>query len=124
MSSQHLRVLLVEDDDLTASATTLSLEVAAGAKVTRAADADAARRMLAGPDGPDVVLLDLHLSGVADFDLVTQVASSRPCVVLSADVGRETPERVQEAGATMLRKPASLRQLLDALASASGRVEG
>jgi CheY-like chemotaxis protein len=103
-----VRVLLVEDNDEVAEATAAALG-ASGARVTRAVDADDARRKLAATDDVDVVLTDIVMPGtMSGIQLAKQLRIERPGlpVVLTSGYSEQTSEAVA-LGLDVVAKPAS-----------------
>jgi signal transduction histidine kinase len=113
-----VRVLLVEDNDEVAAATAAALG-ASGARVTRAVDADDARRKLAGSSDVDVVLTDIVMPGsMSGIQLAKQLRAERPGlpVVLTSGYSEQTSEAVA-LGLDVVAKPASPQTLAAAIAA-------
>jgi signal transduction histidine kinase len=113
-----VRVLLVEDNDEVAEATAAALG-ASGARVTRAVDADDARRKLAATDDVDVVLTDIVMPGsMSGIQLAKQLLAERPGlpVVLTSGYSEQTSEAVA-LGLDVVAKPASPQTLAAAIAA-------
>jgi len=113
-----VRVLLVEDNDEVAEATAAALG-ASGARVTRAVDADDARRKLAATDDVDVVLTDIVMPGtMSGIQLAKQLRIERPGlpVVLTSGYSEQTSEAVA-LGLDVVAKPASPQTLAAAIAA-------
>ena len=114
--SQSSKILLIEDDaDLAdAIAEVLIME---GYRIVYASDGMAALAMLAEPELPDLILLDLMMPKMTGWEFrEAQMRDYRisriPVVVLSA-----TGERARPIDATrILRKPVSLEALLATVA--------
>jgi CheY-like chemotaxis protein len=113
------RVLVVEDDALIRESLIDALEEH-GYQVTGAANGRDALDVLATPPRPDVILLDLMMPvmdgrSFRDQQLRDPALAAIPVVVLSAasDVLRAGAEM---GAAGILRKPVTLRALLDELA--------
>ena len=90
-----------------------------GYRVTTAADAETAIRVMA-VDTVDAWLFDYHLddglTGVALHDDLAERFGTRPTLILSADDGGATRRDVLEHGLTLLRKPLrplALKSVLD-----------
>jgi signal transduction histidine kinase/ActR/RegA family two-component response regulator len=112
-----VHVLLVEDNAEVASAT-LSVLESAGGRVTRATDADDARRMLrAHRDGFDVVLSDIVMPGTMNgIQLAREIVRERPDlpVVLTTGYSEQASEAA-DSGFDVLAKPAAPAALIAAL---------
>jgi two-component system, NtrC family, response regulator AtoC len=108
VNSEHLRVLVVEDELLIRWSIAESL-TQAGHEVVEAETAASAVRELSSGTDPDVVLLDLRLPDSSDLTLLTNVRrlSPRSAVVLMTAFG--TPEVTAKAldlgAAEVLDKP-------------------
>jgi CheY-like chemotaxis protein len=117
-----LRVLVVEDDTDSAEALLLLLE-RAGYQAGCVATASEALSRLAGPERPDVMLLDLTLrdvGGLALLDAFANAGPLPPTVVISAAPERTlrgAAERLRARGA--LRKPFGTEAFLLAIAEAA-----
>jgi two-component system, cell cycle response regulator len=119
------RILIVEDDQATASALadTLADE---GYRVERAADGPAclsqARSMT-----PDLVLLDVNLPGMSGFDTATQLRRStatRSTPILFLSGATDLPARVRDVRleqVDFMPKPFSLEELLTRIQQALGQ---
>ena len=112
-----VHVLLVEDNPEVASATQAVLE-SAGCRVTRAADADDARRMLrARGESVDIVLTDIVMPGPTNgVQLANEIARERPDlpVVLTSGYSEQASEAAA-LGQDVLAKPAPPDTLIAAL---------
>ena len=75
---------------------------------------------------PDVVVLDLRMTGMNGLDLLrhlTAIGSRIPVIILTAHGDDETRQRSLEAGAVaFLKKPFQSATLLDAVRTALGSV--
>jgi len=112
-----VRVLLVEDNDEVAEATAAALG-ASGARVTRAVDADDARRILATSAEVDVVLSDIVMPGtMSGIQLAKLLRAERPAlpVVLTSGYSEQASEAVA-LGLEVVAKPASPQTLAAAIA--------
>ena len=112
-----VRVLLVEDNDEVAEATAAALG-ASGARVTRAIDADDARRKLAASADVDVVLSDIVMPGsMSGIQLAKLLRAERPGlpVVLTSGYSEQATEAVA-LGLEVVAKPASPQTLAAAIA--------
>ena len=121
-SSRPLRVLVVEDDADSAEAFSMLLQ-RAGHRTQCVDTAKDALAALAGPQRPDVLLLDLTLRDLGGPTLLSAFEAVRPLpptVVISA-----APESTLRAGAdrlharSALRKPFGTETLLLAIAEAA-----
>jgi len=119
------RVLVVEDDPEVVAVLGELLTVH-GYEVHHAAHSTAAFVMLTAPHDvlPHLVILDIGLpmvSGVAVLEFIRiTLCSDLPVVVLTGTATPEQEERLRELGVrAFLRKPASVRALLSAVAEAA-----
>ena len=112
-----VHVLLVEDNPEVASATQAVLE-SVGGRVTRASDADDARRLLRSHgDAIDIVLTDIVMPGSMNgIQLAREIGRERPVlpVVLTSGYSEEASEAAS-LGQDVLAKPASPEALIGAL---------
>jgi DNA-binding response OmpR family regulator len=107
------RVLVIDDEPRVREVVVSYLE-REGFKVSEAADADGARRLLAGPDH-DLVILDIMFPGASGLDLLHELrrSASTPVILLTARA--EEADRVLglELGADdYVVKPFSPRELV------------
>ena len=114
-------VLLVEDDDRVREALAEALR-RQGYRVLPAKDGESARRRVAeATQGVDVVVSDVLLEDGFGPDLVASLRGSLPfarVVYVSGYADEEAWERIDsDRGATVLQKPFSLAQLLEAVGS-------
>jgi signal transduction histidine kinase len=115
-----MRILLVEDHDITRRATALLL-AAEGATVLQAENGRTALHMLAHDD-PHVLLLDLMLPDIDGADILRTLQEQRPPSLrrILAVSGDATPARLQEVlrlGAdALVPKPLDIRTLVTTLA--------
>ena len=112
-------ILVVEDEASVRSTVRRQLETL-GHRVLVAETADAALPLLSGPDAPDVLLTDVVLgSGKNGIDLAEVARASRPGLPVIFMSGftavPEAQKRINESGAPLLAKPATLSQLERAL---------
>jgi CheY-like chemotaxis protein len=124
MGQLSRRVLIVEDNTELA-AVLRELLVGAGYTVLTARNGIEALVFLTSraSEVPDAVLLDIGLpltNGVSLLDFVRNVMSSKlPVVVLTASADAEQEQQLVKLGISRyLRKPASLEQVLSAVAEA------
>ena len=113
-----VRVLLVEDNDEVAEATAAVL-TASGARVTRAVDADDARRKIGAMPALDVVLSDIVMPGSMNgIQLAKVLRAERPelPVVLTSGYSEQTSEATA-LGLDVIPKPASPQTLASAIAA-------
>ena len=77
---------------------------------------------------PDCVLLDIRMSGVDGFAVAERLAGQSepvPFIFVTAHSGQENRYRAAELGAVaLLKKPASEREILDAVHQALGSTTG
>lgn len=126
-----MNVLLVEDNEDTASALGLLFELEGiGMRWTRTGEETLHLFSNAGPDGaapPDVLMLDLTLPDMAGVALVQQLAkiSALPPIVLySASSNAELHRAAGELGAAaVLRKPCDARQIVETALRVAASVE-
>jgi DNA-binding response OmpR family regulator len=118
-----MRVLLVEDDVDIAAPLVRGLE-REGFEVTHASTGEGALAANGGPDGPDVVLLDLGLPDLDGFDVCRRIrsASEVPIIVVTAR-GDEVDRVVGlELGADdYVVKPFGFRELVARIRAVSRR---
>ena len=112
-------ILVVEDEASVRSTVRRQLEML-GHKVLVAETAAAALPLLQGPDAPDVLLTDVVLgSGMNGIDLADAARVFKPglpVVLMSGYTAvPEAQQRINEMGAPLLTKPATLSQLERAL---------
>ena len=117
MNERDGRVLIVEDDESLRGIVARHLR-ANGYLVDEASSAEGAAKVIGGGPRPDVVLLDLNLSGVTGWDLLRgpalEAAGSPPVIITSA--ATVSPRRLAEFGsAAYLPKPFSPEALLATL---------
>jgi two-component system, chemotaxis family, chemotaxis protein CheY len=111
------KLLLVDDSHLARRSLRGMLE-ADGFDVVEAADGMIALEMYF-IEKPDLVMLDLVMTGMYGLDVLTKLRQLDPSarvVVVSADVQTSSQRLVEEAGATgFLHKPVEKAQLLAAV---------
>jgi PAS domain S-box-containing protein len=112
-------ILVVEDEASVRSTVRRQLETL-GHKVLLADAANTAMAILSGPDAPDVLLTDVVLgSGKNGIDLADAARLSKPGLPVIFMSGftavPEAQQRINESGAPLLTKPATLSQLERAL---------
>lgn len=115
-------VLVVDDDAGVRTATVELIErwrcVAIAAESVETAAAATAAANAAGR-GPDLIVADYHLAEATALEAIAAVRAAAgrpvPAIVVTADRGRDTEERVAKAGFELLAKPvrpAELRSLM------------
>jgi two-component system KDP operon response regulator KdpE len=118
---QHVKVLLVEDHDVTRRAATRLLK-AAGAEVLEARTGREALHLLVHHE-PEVLLLDLMLPDADGTEILRQMRTHRPpslrCVLaVSGDVRDARATEVKALGADdLLAKPLDIARLLAAIST-------
>jgi len=117
----RLRVLIVEDDAVTALDHSMTIRDLGGTPVGIADSARAAVE-LARREQPDVVLMDVRLKGGIDgIDTAHSISAqfSTPIVFVTAHGDLQTYTRMRDFGAPVpVLKPASPEQLVSAIARA------
>lgn len=97
------RVLLVEDDPLTAKLLTAGLQRIVNTEVVWVSTVDAAARALASEPSPNVALVDYHLGEQTALDVLSAGRGrGTPMVVMSADARPAVVECCKQAGAAMV----------------------
>ncbi len=128
---EPLIVLVVDDEAVTREVARIMIGKA-GHRALTAASGEAALALLAR-QRVDVVLLDMHMTGIDGIETAQAIramtAIAQPEIVaLTADVSPETMRRLRQAGlGTILSKPATSASLLQALGRGRkrrGRVPG
>lgn len=128
---EPLTVLVVDDEPVTREVARIMIGKA-GHRALTAASGEAALALLAR-QRVDVVLLDMHMTGIDGIETAQAIramaAIAQPEIVaLTADVSPETMRRLRQAGlGTILSKPATSASLLQALGRGRkrrGRVPG
>ena len=114
------KILVVDDSGMSRRTLRKILEPA-GHRVTEAADGIAALEHYY-LDKPDLVLLDLTMTGMYGIDVLKKLREMDPqarVVVGSADIQSSTRALVEEAGAcAFINKPFTVAQVLDAVSRA------
>jgi two-component system, chemotaxis family, chemotaxis protein CheY len=109
------KVLLVDDSSLARRSTRRVLEQA-GYSVVEAEDGLSALEQFA-IEKPDLVLLDLVMTGMYGLDVLSKLRELDPkarVVVMTADIQTSSREMVQSAGASgFLNKPAAPAAVVD-----------
>jgi DNA-binding response OmpR family regulator len=112
-------VLVIEDDEGIKDAVGYGLRVA-GYSVAEAADGDAGLRM-ARSTRPDVILLDLMVPGANGAELIGKLrgmAGGTQIVVMTAhDLDAASLASLGMSESALLRKPFSMKRLLEAVAA-------
>ena len=108
-------VLIIEDDDFTASLLTFMFE-REGLRVTRVADGGAGQRALQGDQPFDVVLLEWMLPKVSGLELLTLAKATGwvvPMVVLSSlDTGADVARAFKAGASDHVSRPFNPQELL------------
>jgi len=111
------KVLLVDDSSLTRRVTRRFLE-GVGYTVVEAEDGLSALEQFA-IERPDVVLLDLLMSGMYGLDVLSKMREMDPAarvVVMSADIQTSSREMVKAAGASgFINKPAQPAYVIEVI---------
>lgn len=111
------KILVVDDSGMSRRTLRKILEPA-GHQVTEAADGIAALEHYY-LDKPDLVLLDLTMTGMYGIDVLKKLREMDPqvrVIVGSADIQSSTRALVEEAGASaFINKPFTVAQVLDAV---------
>jgi DNA-binding NtrC family response regulator len=114
-------VLVVDDEWLIRWALREALE-AKGYRVTEAADAASARRVMAEDGGPDAVVLDYRLPDSNDLGLLTAIrhnAPAPPVIMMTAHGNAELMKGALDLGAyRVVSKPFEMVQMADLVAEA------
>ena len=119
-------ILVVDDSAMSRKSLRRILEPA-GHRVIEAEDGIAALERFF-VDKPDLVLLDLTMSGMYGLEVLTKLREMDGgvrVIVASADIQSSTRGMAEEAGATLfINKPFSVDQVLNAVNSALGGSDG
>jgi FixJ family two-component response regulator len=116
------RVAVVDDDPSVRRALRRLLATVGFEAVTH----EGGREFLASPalHNVDCLLLDVHMPGMSGLEVLAEigdVSAKLPVVLMTARYEADFTSRALEAGAsTMLRKPFSEQELVDALHEAAG----
>lgn len=121
------KILVVDDSGMSRRTLRKILE-SAGHQVTEAEDGIAALEHYY-IDKPDLVLLDLTMTGMYGIDVLTKLREmdlKARVIVASADIQSSTRTMVEEAGASaFINKPFAVDQVLNAVSGAlRGGVDG
>lgn len=118
-------VLIVEDQEHSATPLVIALSSISGIEVCLLPDARAALKLLKDGNQPIAALVtDLHLPQMDGFELIERIRSqgSRPplpIIVVSADTHPDTPKRLARLGANAYflkpYSPTKIRQTLEGL---------
>jgi two-component system, response regulator PdtaR len=123
-SGQPLRVLIVEDEMLTALDFTTAIEDA-GAQVLATASSAMAAEALARSLHPDAILMDVRLAGNSDgVDAARAIRafSNVPIIFVTGNSDRNTRERISTIETSVLiSKPAEPSALIAALSQSADR---
>ena len=122
LSSDPVRVLIVDDHDLFAEALSVLLARDERIEVVGTANDAAAALELVEQKGPDVALVDFRMAGLDGVETSRRMREIRPStriILVSGIEERELRERAREAGATaILRKGALHHEVNDAILGA------
>lgn len=118
------RVLVVDDEPHIGLLLRLQLE-SRGYELLLARTLFEARGVLADPDRPDAMLLDLHLPDGSGVDLLREVrgrpaTASMPVLVLTAEGEERVLAEARSLGATTITKPFSPSKLTAQVAALLG----
>ena len=116
-----MRILFVDDHEMNRRVVRGMLEIA-GVSMDEASDAETGLRMI-DTENYDLVLMDLRMPGMDGLTAIRDIRSRRdakgrvPVVVLTADMGLEISQSVQDAGGDdLVHKPVVMESLFDAVA--------
>ncbi|MGI8477459.1 MAG: response regulator [Thermomicrobiales bacterium] len=115
----HLAVYLIEDDpDHTLIITRATRQISAEVRVSAIDDGEAALAVLREAEGPpDLILLDINMSGLSGFDVLAQLKADPrlklvPVVMLTSSDMSSDVARAYELGASgYISKPNHLHDL-------------
>jgi len=118
------RLLVVDDEPHIGLLLRLQLE-ARGYELLLARNLFEARGVLADPDRPDAMLLDLHLPDGSGVDLLRELrerpaTAAMPVLVLTAEGEERILAEVRRLGATTITKPFSPSKLTAQVAALMG----
>ena len=120
MNPRSINVAVVDDDSSYSRALERLLR-ASGFTPLIYSSAEVFLRVSARPR-VDCMILDIHLYGMSGFALQHQLAqagSVPPIIFITADEGRDMPERARQAGCIeCLQKPFTAKSLLEAVGRA------
>jgi PAS domain S-box-containing protein len=118
--SRPLQILVVDDDDLVLTSTTMQLEVLGHGVTPVSGGAEALRRLEAGLEA-DLVVLDMHMPGMGGAETFERLRALRPGLPVLLATGRADPVAMDLAedseGVTILAKPFTLHDLQNHLAA-------
>ena len=101
--NENLKILIADDHSLVRQGLKLALlELSAGATILEAADAVSVHEALSGNPDLDLVVLDLHMPGANELELLSTLCNRNPdipVVVLSAVESPRIMQRVIDRGA-------------------------
>ena len=117
---ESLSILIADDHSLVREGLKMALAgLPANSRVIEAASAREVLDTMSGAGHVDLIILDLHMPGVNDLDLLKTLCNTYPdvpLVVVSADENRRTMQRVVEHGAVgFIPKSAAHNVLASAL---------
>ena len=113
-------VVLADDHPLFRAALRQAvLQVAPGARLLEASDADGLRGVVQSHPDPDLVLLDLMMPGSRSFAELAWLRSQHPAIAVLVVSATENPDVIRQAGAFgaagYVRKSSPLPQLVGAI---------
>lgn len=115
------RVVVVEDDAVLRGSIARVVE-SWGLRAEQAATAAEARSMLAGPPGPDLMIVDVHLPDDTAFELIEETRALTPAPIVVVMSGKASPDEAfrlaQQGVRAYLAKPLSLDELEQAVMAA------
>jgi len=116
-----MRILFVDDHEMNRRVVRGMLDIA-GVDMDEASGAEGGLRMIDTQDY-DLVLMDLRMPGMDGLAAIREIRARRdskgrvPVVVLTADMGHEITQAVEDAGGDdMVHKPIVMENLFDAIA--------
>jgi two-component system, OmpR family, sensor histidine kinase TorS len=119
-SSEPIRILIVEDEQVSRRALGLLLENC-GYRVQLAESAEEALQLLQQRLRPDVILLDIDLPGMSGLELLSLLNTTAPDVVplLLTSWDQEHVLNAVDRGVGYIRKPIDIKELLSALGNST-----
>lgn len=118
-----MRILIVDDDSLSAELTAECLMMDADVSIEIAGDGASALNVV-GSFAPDVILLDVHLPDVSGIELVAPLRASCPTsgvriIILSGSVRNDAVTTSPEGVSAWLEKPVHIDTLLECVSGKS-----
>lgn len=112
-----MRILIVDDDSLSAELTAECLMMDADVSIEIASDGASALNVV-GSFAPDLILLDVHLPDVSGIELVAPLRASCPTsgvriIILSGSVRDDAVTTCPEGVSAWLEKPVHIDTLLE-----------